>query len=68
MLACVASFKQFQTSKFTSVASDVSLLYKWCESDGAKLMGYVNADYVGNLDKIRSLTGYIFTLFGCMFS
>ena len=54
--------------RYIKGASDVSLLYKWCESDGAKLMGYVNADYVGNLDKIRSLTGYIFTLFGCMVS
>ena len=31
-------------------------------------MGYVDADYAGDLDKRRSLTGYVFTLFGCTVS
>ena len=31
-------------------------------------MGYVDANHAGDLDKMRSLTGYIFTLFGCTVS
>ena len=31
-------------------------------------MGYVDADYAGDLDKRRSLTRYVFTLFGCTVS
>src|SRR5438105_3786755 len=38
----------------------------WKSRDG--LVGYVDADYAGDLDKIRSLTGYIFTISGCAFS
>ena len=29
---------------------------------------YVNSDYVGDLDKRRSLTGYVFTIGGCAIS
>jgi len=31
-------------------------------------VGYVDADFAGDLDKKRSLTGYVFTLFGCTVS
>ncbi|OAE25191.1 hypothetical protein AXG93_925s1020 [Marchantia polymorpha subsp. ruderalis] len=37
-------------------------------ADVAKLKGYVDADFAGDLDKRRSLTGYVFTLFGCALS
>ena len=32
--------------------------------EGASITGYVDLDYAGDLDKRRSTTGYIFTLFG----
>src|SRR5207237_9190631 len=32
------------------------------------LVGYVDSDYAGDLDKRRSLTGYIFTIGGCAVS
>ncbi|KAL5576689.1 hypothetical protein UlMin_018388 [Ulmus minor] len=54
--------------RYIKGASDVGLLYKQCEGDSAKLMGYVDADHAGDLDKRSSLTGYIFTLFGCTVS
>ena len=54
--------------RYVKGASDVSLLYKRCEGSGAKFMGYVDADYAGDLDKRRSLTRYVFTLFGCTVS
>ncbi|KAL5557135.1 hypothetical protein UlMin_039371 [Ulmus minor] len=54
--------------RYVKGASDVGLLYKRCESASAKLVGYVDADFAGDLDKRRSLTGYVFTLFGCTVS
>ena len=35
---------------------------------GEGLAGYVDSDYAGDLDKRRSLTGYIFTVGGCVVS
>jgi hypothetical protein len=32
------------------------------------LVGYVDSDYAGDLDKRRSLTGYVFTIGGCVVS
>ncbi|KAL5545566.1 hypothetical protein UlMin_005253 [Ulmus minor] len=37
-------------------------------SVGAKLVGYVDVDFARDLDKKRSLTSYVFTLFGCTVS
>ena len=34
----------------------------------AKLTGYVDSDFMGDLDKRRSLTAYVFTLGGCAIS
>jgi hypothetical protein len=33
-----------------------------------RLVGYVDSDYAGGLDKTRSLTGYVFTIGGCAVS
>jgi hypothetical protein len=35
---------------------------------GGGLVGYVNSDYAADLDKRRSLTGYVFTIGGCAVS
>ena len=32
------------------------------------VVGYVDSDYVGDLDKRRSLTGYVFSIGGCVIS
>ena len=34
----------------------------------SSLVGYVDSDYAGDLDKRRSLTGYVFTLGGSAIS
>ena len=36
--------------------------------NGKALTGYVDADFAGDLDKRRSLTGYVFTLGDCAIS
>lgn len=54
--------------RFVKVTSDVGLFYRRANEDAAKLRGYVDVDFVGDLDKRRSLTGYLFTLFGCAVS
>ncbi|KAG8490975.1 hypothetical protein CXB51_014094 [Gossypium anomalum] len=33
-----------------------------------RVIGYVNADFAGDLDRRRSLTGYVFTIGGCAIS
>ncbi|GKV37331.1 hypothetical protein SLEP1_g45370 [Rubroshorea leprosula] len=38
------------------------------KKDGTCVQGYVDSDYVGDLDKRRSLTGYVFTLGGSVIS
>jgi hypothetical protein len=35
---------------------------------GEGLVGYVDSDYAADLDKRRSLTGYVFTVGGCAVS
>lgn len=50
--------------RFIKGTSDVGLLYRRVNEDQAKLRGFVDADFAGDLDKRRSLTGYVFTLFG----
>jgi hypothetical protein len=35
---------------------------------GGGLVGYVDSDYAADLDKRRSLTGYVFTVGGCTVS
>ena len=50
--------------QYVKGALDVGLLYKQCESVCAKLVGYVDTDFAGDLDNRRSLTSYVFTLFG----
>ena len=41
---------------------DVGLLFQRDDSIVQHVVGYVDSDYVGDLDKRRSTTGYVFTL------
>ena len=43
---------------------DVGLLFKQDNTLGKGVIGYVDSDYAGDLDKRRSTTGYVFTLAG----
>ncbi|KAK8278123.1 hypothetical protein V6Z12_D09G019700 [Gossypium hirsutum] len=43
---------------------DVGLLFKQDTTLGKGVIGYVDSDYAGDLDKRRSTTGYVFTLAG----
>ncbi|KAG9446279.1 hypothetical protein H6P81_012407 [Aristolochia fimbriata] len=38
------------------------------KKDDFSLVGYVDSDYAGDLDRRRSITGYVFTLEGCSVS
>jgi len=42
---------------------DVGLVFEKDSSGKQKCVGYVDSDYAGELDKRRSITGYVFTLF-----
>uniref|UniRef100_A0A5B7BYT4 Reverse transcriptase Ty1/copia-type domain-containing protein n=1 Tax=Davidia involucrata TaxID=16924 RepID=A0A5B7BYT4_DAVIN len=43
---------------------DVGLKFQKDDSTGQHVIGYVDSDYAGDLDKRRSTTGYVFTLAG----
>ena len=43
-------------------ALDVGLAFEQDESLGQCIVGYCDSDYVGDLDKRRSTTSYLFTL------
>ena len=48
--------------------SHVDLLYDKIIDIYGEIVGYVDSDYAGDLDKRRSLTGYVFTLCGSVIS
>ena len=48
--------------------SHVDLLYDKIIDIYGEIVGYVDSDYAGDLDKRRSLTGYVFTLCGNVIS
>lgn len=48
-------------------STNVCLMFDGCLNANG-VVGYVDSDYAGDLDKRRSLTGYIFTVFGCVVS
>ena len=43
---------------------DVGLKFERNKADGNHLVGYVDSDFAGDLDKRRSTTGYVFTMAG----
>ena len=44
---------------------EFGLLYGGLKQEGHKLVGYVDSDFSGDLDKRRSRTRFLFTLGGC---
>jgi hypothetical protein len=44
---------------------DVCLVYERSNGIGSSVIGYVNSDYAGDLNKRRHLTSYVFTLSRC---
>jgi hypothetical protein len=48
--------------------TDVELVYDRGNGVSSSVIGYVDSDYVSDLDKRRSLTGFVFTLSGCAIS
>ena len=48
--------------------SNVGLIFDRNHNTSNSIVGYVDSDYAGDLDKRRSLTGYIFTLSGSAIS
>jgi hypothetical protein len=45
--------------------ADVGLVYDNASTDSSSVVGFVDSNYVGDLDKRRFLIGYVFTLSGC---
>ena len=47
---------------------DVGLVYDKGNDINSSVVGYFDSDYVGDLDKRKSLTGFVFTLSVCAIS
>ena len=47
---------------------NLCLVFGKQESSSDKLVGYVDADFAGSIDTRKSLTGYVFTLYGTTIS
>ena len=52
---------------FRYIRSTTNACLKFGRTD-KRLTGYVNSDFAADLDKRRSLTGYVFTVGGCAVS
>ncbi|GKV22644.1 hypothetical protein SLEP1_g32496 [Rubroshorea leprosula] len=48
--------------------TDVGLVYDRSANPSGNVVGFVDSDFAGDLDKRRSTTGYVFTLSGCAIS
>ena len=48
-------------------STDIGLKYDGNQAS-ENVVGYADSDYAGDLDKRRSMTGYVFTVFGCIVS
>ncbi|KAH9767170.1 hypothetical protein KPL71_011175 [Citrus sinensis] len=51
--------------RYLKSTMEFGLLYGGLKQEGHKLVGYVDSDFAGDLDKRRSQTCFIFTLGGC---
>ena len=54
--------------RYLKGSSEISLVFGQHKADPGGVVGYVDADYGGDLDRRRSLSAYIFTLCGSAIS
>lgn len=50
--------------RYLKGTQEIGLVYCKGDESDQHVQGFVDSDYAGDLDKGRSLTGYVFTLFG----
>lgn len=51
--------------KYLNGTENLGIMYEGLNEDlTGKVLGYVDSDFAGDLDKRRSITGFVFTLFG----
>ncbi|XP_073289130.1 secreted RxLR effector protein 161-like [Primulina huaijiensis] len=56
------------TMRYLKGASNLGLMFRQQTNEKKPLVGFVDSDFAGNLDTRKSLTGYIFTLYGTAIS
>ncbi|KAL6342466.1 hypothetical protein AAG906_011156 [Vitis piasezkii] len=50
--------------QYLACSRSLGLVYGGNSRLGTELQGFVDADYAGNIDTVKSLTRYVFTMFG----
>ncbi|XP_073036570.1 secreted RxLR effector protein 161-like [Primulina eburnea] len=56
------------TMRYLKGTSNLGLMFRQQTNEKQPLVGFVDSDYDGNLDTRKSLTGFIFTLYGTAIS
>ena len=54
--------------RYLKGSSTCGLLYGKIKSDKIKVMGFVDSDFTGDLDRRKSTSGYMFVLNSCLIS
>ena len=54
--------------RYSRGTKDIGLVFHKNQNTCSNIVGYVDSDYAGDLDKRRSQTGYVFMLFGSAIS
>ena len=50
--------------RYLKGTTDIGIVYGRVNNNSDQVLGYVDLDFAGDLDKMRSITGYIYTLCG----
>ena len=64
----VALGEEIVSLQYLKGTANVDLVYYRASTKSSSIVGFVNSDFTGDLDKKRFLIGYVFTLFGCAIS
>ena len=64
----VALGEEIVSLQYLKGTTNIDLLYYRASTESSSIVGFVNSNFTGYLDKKRFLTGYVFTLSGCAIS
>ena len=64
----VALGEEIVSLQYLKGTANIDLLYYRASTESSSIVGFVNSNFTGYLDKKRFLTGYVFTLSGCAIS
>jgi len=67
-LSIVALGEEIVPLQYLKGIAKIDLVYYRASTKSNSIVGFVNSDFTGDLDKKRFLTSYVFTVSGCAIS